>query len=180
MNPVYTIGHSTRTIEEFTDLLREYGVQVLCDVRRYPGSRRLPQFGKQQLATSLAGAGIEYLHVETLGGRRQPRPDSPNTGWRNPQFRGYADHMDTPEFRAALSSVIDLTRARSVAIMCAEALPWRCHRQLIADALVARGVDVRHIVQSGSLLDHQLRPNAMVADDGHVVYPATGSQLGLL
>ena len=180
MDLVYTIGHSTRTIEEFLELLREKAVQTVADVRRFPGSRRYPHFGKDQLPGWLTHAGIEYVHLDALGGRRVPRDDSVNGAWRNTQFRGYADHMASAEFRTALEDLIARGRTRQVAIMCAEAVPWRCHRQLIADALLARDVHVQHILISGRSADHELNPNARVLPGGHIVYPATGPQLGLL
>jgi uncharacterized protein (DUF488 family) len=177
---VYTIGHSTRTIEELLGLLRENDVQTVVDVRRFPGSRRHPQFGKDQLPAWLATAGIAYVHADALGGRRVPREDSPNDGWRNAQFRGYADYMDTDEFRAALHDLIERASKQRVAIMCAEAVPWRCHRQLIADALLANGVQVRHILQPGRTSEHELNPSARVLAGGRVVYPGTGTQMDLL
>jgi uncharacterized protein (DUF488 family) len=144
-------------------------VGVLVDVRRYPGSRRHPQFAREALARTLAEAGIEYRHEPDLGGHRQPREDSPNTAWRNAAFRGYADHMDTPEFAQALERV-RAAPARA-AVMCAEAVPWRCHRQLIADALVARGTEVRHIFGPGRAEPHRLHADARVGEGGRVTYP---------
>lgn len=180
MEPVYTIGHSTRTIGELIDLLREHDVRTLLDVRRYPGSRRYPQYGKEALSASLARAGITYMHVEALGGRRTPCDDSSNDFWHNSQFRGYADHMATAEFNTALQDVIERARDQRVAIMCAEAVPWRCHRQLTADALVASRARVIHILQPGKVLEHQLHSNACVLAGGRVIYPAPDTQLDLL
>ncbi|HEX6558043.1 MAG TPA: DUF488 domain-containing protein [Longimicrobiales bacterium] len=180
MEPVFTVGHSTRTIAEFSALLHENRIQRLVDVRRYPGSRRYPHFGREPLPVFLQQAGIEYVHEDALGGRRTPRADSPNEVWRNAQFRGYADHMDSPEFRAALQRLIEGAQTTRQVIMCAEAVPWRCHRQLIADALVARGVDVRHIIQAGSVKEHALNENARVLADGHLVYSSAGPQIDLL
>lgn len=140
------------------------------DVRRYPGSRRHPQFAREALARTLAEAGIEYRHEPDLGGHRQPREDSPNTAWRNAAFRGYADHMDTPEFAQALERV-RAAPARA-AVMCAEAVPWRCHRRLITDALLARDVPVFDIVGPGPAAPAELSPHAVVQDDG-VIYPAS-------
>ncbi|MBX6363849.1 MAG: DUF488 domain-containing protein [Gemmatimonadetes bacterium] len=171
MARVYTIGHSTRSIEDFVELLRAHGVDTLVDIRRYPGSRRQPQFGRETLPAALAAAGIGYVHEEALGGRRAPAPASPNGWWRNEQFRGYADHMATPAFRAALDRLVRLAERRTPAIMCAEAVPWRCHRSLTADALVARGVDVAHIVGPGRAEPHTLTPAARVGADGSVTYP---------
>lgn len=172
--PVYTIGHSTRTIEEFIALLREHAVEVLVDVRRFPGSRRHPQFGSASLAASLAVAGIGYRHAEALGGRRSSDIDaaSPNTAWRNQAFRAYADYMATPPFRAALDELIDLSRERPAVIMCAEAVPWRCHRRLITDALLARGVPVRDIIGPGAALAARLSEHALPQPGGTVIYPA--------
>lgn len=177
---IYTIGHSTRTIEEFLELLREHEIRTLADVRRFPGSRRYPQFGSEALARALAQAGIAYRHVEALGGRRRPRPDSPNDAWRNPQFRGYADHMDTPEFGSALAALLQAAADSRLAIMCAEAVPWQCHRQLISDALVARGVRVVHILEPGKTSDHELSEHARVTRAGRVAYPGNAAQLDLL
>ena len=171
---VHTIGHSTRTLDELLELLRDAGVRHLVDVRRYPQSRRHPQFGRDALAAGLAAAGIAYGHEPDLGGHREPRPDSPNTAWRDPAFRGYADHMATEAFVRALARVEAL---RDAAVMCAEALPSRCHRQLLADALVCRGLAVRHLVARGVSEDHRLHPRALWRG-GVLTYPAAG-QLAL-
>jgi uncharacterized protein (DUF488 family) len=174
MPPVFTVGHSTRPIEELLALLAGAGIRTLIDVRRFPGSRRHPQFSRDALAASLAGAGIGYVHEPDLGGRRNPRPDSPNTAWRVAAFRGYADHMDTPEFQAALERLIARSAAETVAILCAEAVPWRCHRRLIADALVARGLTVLHIMGPGRADPHELDANARIVSGGpgvRLVYP---------
>ncbi len=138
---IYTVGHSTRRLEEFLRLLSAHGVEGVVDVRRYPASRRHPHFAREALAGALAAAGIAYRHEPDLGGRRAPRGDSANVGWKDAGFRGYADHMATTAFRAALERLIEFAEARPTAILCAEAVPSRCHRQLIADALTARGVD---------------------------------------
>ena len=136
--PVFTIGHSTRSADELLGLLRENGIRLPVDVRRFPGLWLHPHFGSgAELAGSLREAGIEYRHEPDLGGRRDPRPDLPNTAWRNASFRAYADHMDSPEFRAALGRLLADAEARATTVMCAEAVPWRCHRNLIADALIA-------------------------------------------
>lgn len=140
------------------------------DVRRYPGSRRHPQFSRDALASALAAAGIEYAHEPGLGGRRAARPDSPHTAWRVDAFRGYADHMETPEFGAALDRLIHRAGERPTAILCAEAVPWRCHRRLISDALVARGHEVRHILAPGRADRHELDANARVEPGGRLVY----------
>lgn len=167
---VYSIGHSTLEIEDLIALLREHGIALLADVRRYPGSRRHPQFSRDDLAPALAECGIEYVHLPALGGRRKPRRDSPNTAWRNEQFRGYADHMASNEFRAAVDEL--LARAiRTTAVMCAEAVPWRCHRNLLADELVRRGIEVVHILGPGATEPHALNPSARTEGD-HLIYPA--------
>ena len=169
---LFTIGHSTRSLEELVALLREHGVTRLVDVRTAPGSRRMPHFSRAALAADLPALGVEYLHLPELGGLRRPRPDSPNAGWRNDSFRGFADHMATDAFRAGLDRLLALARERGpVAIMCAEAVPWRCHRSLIADALTVRGVEVRHILGPGGARPHSLTPFAHVEGD-RITYPA--------
>jgi uncharacterized protein (DUF488 family) len=142
---LYTIGHSTRPADRLLALLAEQGIRALVDVRTIPRSRHNPQFDQEALAAALAGAGLEYHHVRALGGLRHPRKDSVNLGWRNASFRGYADHMQSEEFARALAELEKLAASRSVAIMCAEAVPWRCHRSLIADALTVRGWRVLHL-----------------------------------
>ena len=166
---IFTVGHSTRPQEELIAILKEAGVALLVDVRRFPGSRRHPQFGKEALRAGLAEAGIAYRHEPDLGGRRDPRPDSPNTAWRVAAFRGYADHMASAEFRGALERLIARPEAPT-AVMCAEAVPWKCHRRLIADALVARGVEVVHLLGAGQRQDHVLNPAAGLRSDGVLVY----------
>lgn len=168
---IYTIGHSTRSPEDFLALLRQQGIEVLVDVRRFPTSRRHPHFVREALAEALETAGIEYIHEPEMGGRRTSRPDTPNTAWRVKGFQGYADHMETPGFRAALERVIARGAERPTAVMCAEITPWRCHRQLIADALVARGHQVRHIVALNRIEEHTLNPRARVLADGRLIYP---------
>ncbi len=170
MPPVYTAGHSTRSIEELLALLAGHGVTTLVDVRRYPASRRHPQFSRDALAASLAGAGIQYVHEPDLGGRRSARPGSPHTAWRVEAFRGYADYMETPEFQAALERLIRRSQGETVAILCAEAVPWRCHRRLISDALVARGIAVLHILGPGRADPHELDPNARILPGGQLLY----------
>ncbi|MPZ48352.1 MAG: DUF488 family protein [Dehalococcoidia bacterium] len=167
---MWTIGHSNVPGEALLDQLLAAGIERLVDVRHYPMSRRNPQFNRDALAAALGEHGIEYVHLESLGGRREPRPESTNTALINEGFRGYADYMQTPEFDQALADLIDLSRDQPTAIMCAEALPWRCHRSLISDALVSRGIDVRHLLQ-GAQRPHQLSPHARIVD-GRVVYPA--------
>jgi uncharacterized protein (DUF488 family) len=164
---VYTIGHSTRSLDELIRLLRESAVGRLADIRRFPGSRRYPHFSRESLSKSLPESGIDYVHVPELGGRRDELPDSRNTALRNGQFRGYADHMATAEFRDALDHLLD--DARTTAVMCAEAVPWRCHRNFVADELVRRGHEVVHILNFGSRKKHDLNPMAHDAG-GFLVY----------
>ena len=159
---VYTVGHSTRPVDAFIALLTAHDVTALADVRTVPKSRHNPQFGGEALAASLAAAGISYRPFPGLGGFRRPRPDSPNTGWRNTSFRGYADYMQTDEFRGHLDALVDLARGQTVAMMCAEAVPWRCHRSLIADALTVRGIAVDEIVSDTRTQAHRLTPFAHV------------------
>src|SRR4029077_8616526 len=142
----YTVGHSTRTIEEFIALLKEQSIKRLVDVRTIPRSRHNPQFNRDELPKSLRGAHIGYTHMPELGGLRHARKDSSNTGWRNLSFRGFADYMQTPEFERALEKLIGMAARGRIAIVCAEAVPWRCHRSLIADALTARGIPVEDII----------------------------------
>jgi uncharacterized protein (DUF488 family) len=167
---LWTIGHGTRTAEALIELLRAQGVRRLVDVRTIPRSRRNPQFNRDALPETLRLAGIDYAHLPGLGGLRRARPDSVNTGWTNASFRGYADYMDTEAFRGALDALLDLARAAPTAIMCAETVPWRCHRSLIADALVARGIAVRHILSAARAEPHALTPWARV-DGARVTYP---------
>ena len=167
---LYTIGHSTRTLEEFVALLRAHGIAQLADVRTVPKSRRHPHFAGEALARSLPAAGIAYRHLGGLGGLRKPRKDSPNTAWRHESFRGYADHMQTAAFQEALDDLIDWNGGGVTVVMCAEAVWWQCHRQLIADALVARGIDVRHVMSAASAPPHALTSFARV-EGGRVTYP---------
>lgn len=167
---VYTVGHSTRSIEDLLALLGENGVRLLVDVRRYSVSRRYPHFTGDALAASLADAGIAYRHERDLGGHREPRPGSPNTALRAAAFRGYADHMATAPFRAALARLEDEAGSRRTVILCAEADPARCHRQLVADALVARGTRVLHILGPGRVEAHVVHPAARTTTDGTIVY----------
>jgi uncharacterized protein (DUF488 family) len=175
MTVVLTAGHSTRTAAELLALLGAHGVERVVDVRRFPASRRHPHFSRDPLAAALAAAGIAYLHEPDLGGRRTPRPDSPHTAWRVAAFRGYADYMETPEFGAALARLVRLAEAERAVILCAEAVPWRCHRRLIADALVARGVEVRHILGPAAAPPHELDPKARVLPDGRLLYAPGGN-----
>jgi uncharacterized protein (DUF488 family) len=159
---IYTIGHSTRALDELLAMLQMNGVANLVDVRTIPRSRRNPQFAREALAESLARASIRYVHMPGLGGLRRPRPDSINTGWRNASFRGYADYMETAEFEQNLETLIDEAARGPAAFMCAEAVPWRCHRSLIADALTAKGIAVEHILSTSSIEPHRLTPFARV------------------
>jgi uncharacterized protein (DUF488 family) len=176
---VMTIGHSTHPIGEFIDLLRAHGVERLADVRTVPRSRHNPQFNREQLAESLHAARIHYSYLPGLGGFRRPQPaqldsahmGSINTGWRNASFRGYADYMQTAEFETHLEELIGLARAEKIAVMCAEAVPWRCHRSLIADALTVRGIEVREITGAHSERLHALTPFAHV-EGTRIRYPA--------
>jgi uncharacterized protein (DUF488 family) len=161
---VYTIGHSTRTLEAFISLLQENRVQLLIDVRHYPGSRKYPHFNKEELQRSLEEAGIRYRHFVALGGRRKPGAGSKNTAWRHPAFRGYADHMETDEFVLAASELETLARAWRCAYMCSEAVWWRCHRSLISDYLKARGWNVLHIMAPNKLAEHPYTSAASVVD----------------
>lgn len=171
---LFTVGHSTRTEDEFIALLKAHGIARLVDVRRYPGSRRHPHFSREALAVTLPRHGIAYEHAPALGGRRTPAGDSVNTAWRSASFRAYADYMGTPEFEAALTRLLEGADTAATTIMCAEAVPWRCHRQLIADVLVARGHEVRNILSVERAEPHRLNPDARIGPDGMVTYPAPG------
>ena len=153
---VFTIGHSTRTAGQFLELLRAHGVRQVADVRTVPKSRRHPQFDARSLDTFLHVQGVVYRHFPALGGLRTPRADSVNTGWRHPGFRGYADHMQTAGFQAAVDELLLFVALAPTAVMCAEAVWWQCHRQLLADALLVRGVPVRHILDTKVAKSHQL------------------------
>jgi uncharacterized protein (DUF488 family) len=169
---IFTVGHSTRPIDELLSLLAAGDVKLLADVRRFPGSRRHPQFNQEALAASLANAGIEYRHFVDLGGRRKDRlPDSSNTAWRVESFNAYADYMQSAEFLAALEELIAAARERPTAVMCSEALPHKCHRRLIADALVVRGWRVRHLLTPKRIDDHQITAFARVQGT-MIIYPA--------
>lgn len=167
----FTVGHGTRSLEEFTRLLGAAGVEVLADIRTVPRSRHNPQFEKDSLAQTLPHSGLCYLHLPGLGGLRKTRPDSPNTGWRSDSFRGYADYMQTPRFDRALEELIALLGCRSTAIMCAETVYWRCHRSLVADALLARGIPSVHLMAEGKRVPHTLTRFARV-EGTRVLYPA--------
>ena len=160
---VATIGHSTRAIEKFIELLRAHGIEQLVDIRTIPRSRHNPRYNRESLPAELAPHDIRYVHLAALGGLRRARPDSPNTGWRNLSFRGFADYMQTPKFEAGIATLIQLAGERPTAIMCAEAVPWRCHRSLVADALAVRGIAVQHIQTTGKASPHQLTSFACVS-----------------
>jgi uncharacterized protein (DUF488 family) len=164
MFTVWTVGHSTRSSEEFGHILTAHEIKVLVDVRMFPGSRRYPQFNKPTLSESLSRLGIEYKHEPRLGGRRSPRADSHNTAWRNAQFRAYADHMETEEFRNVVKELLQLAGVARTAVMCAEAVWWRCHRSLIADYLKAAGHTVIHIIDVNKTEEHPFTSAARIVD----------------
>ncbi len=167
---ILTIGHSSRTLDEFLKLLDRSRIELLVDVRTVPRSRHVPQFNKDSLALVLREHGIGYFHLKLLGGLRKPSKDSSNKGWRNLSFRGFADYMQTEEFTKGLHEMLELASGKRVALMCAEAVPWRCHRSLISDALLARGIELRHIISEKSSQLHELTPFAVVEGD-RITYP---------
>jgi uncharacterized protein (DUF488 family) len=167
---IYTVGHSNHSAHQFLTLLEAHGIRQVADVRTVPRSARHPQFSKEALAGFLADHGIGYRHFPDLGGLRKPRRDSVNTGWRHPSFRGYADYMQTEGFRSALAALEEFSAALPTAVMCAEAVWWQCHRRLLADALLVRGVPVRHILSAGPPKPHELSEFARVTG-GSVIYP---------
>jgi len=167
---VVTIGHSTRSLDDFIDLLKTHGVGKVIDVRTVPRSRHNPQFNRDTLPESLRSARIGYKHIPGLGGLRHALRDSPNMGWRNSSFRGFADYMLTEEFEKSLEKLIGLVRRKRICLMCAEAVPWRCHRSLIADALQVRGITVEHIMSKSQPQLHKLTPFARV-DGTRITYP---------
>jgi uncharacterized protein (DUF488 family) len=172
---IYTIGHSTRSLDDFIGLLREASVDSVVDVRRFPFSRRYPHFNGEALAATLASVGIGYCHEPSLGGRRGRRNDampSPHTLWREEAFANYADYAQTPEFRAALERLLQAARQHRPAVMCAEAVWWRCHRRIIADYLIAAGRPVEHILAAGKIEPARLTPDATIRSDGTVLYRA--------
>lgn len=162
MNTVYTIGHSTRSIDEFIELLRSQNVAQLADIRTIPKSRHNPQYQQEALQKSLAAAGIDYMYLEDLGGLRSGAKNSENDAWRNKSFRNYADYMQTEDFRRGIDELLRIGAEKPTAIMCAEAVPWRCHRSLVGDALLVRGVNVKDIIGPTSIRDHTLTPFAVV------------------
>lgn len=185
---IYTVGHSTRSLEELVEVLRAHGVELLVDVRRFPASRRHPHFARESLERTLPEAGIEYLWLQGLGGRRsgqkgrKGRKGSPHTAWRVAGFASYADHMETPEFREAAGTLLERAREATAAVMCAEALPERCHRRLLADWLTVRGTEVVHLLDRQRTRRHELPDFARVEDRGpdeaRLVYD--GGQMELL
>lgn len=181
---LYTIGHSNQPLESFLKLLRTHGIRFLADIRRFPGSRRWPWFGQDALTASLAEIGIAYRHFPSLGGRRTPEAGSPNGAWRVPQFRAYADYMATPEFRAGLDELLGLLPEGPLTVLCSEALPWRCHRNLLSDSVLVRGIPVFHILSGGKLKPHALPDFAKVdreEEPPRLTYPPTAeTQVKLL
>lgn len=171
-NPIFTVGHGSRPLDELLALLGRAGVRCVVDARAFPGSRRHPQFGRDALQDSLAKAGIEYVwQGEALGGRRRPRPDSPHVALRNASFRAYADHMQSEAFRAAAQRLLERGGSENIAIMCAERLPWQCHRYMISDYLVAAGAEVRHLIDQSEPRAHTLRPEVRLTPEG-LIYDA--------
>lgn len=161
---VFTVGHSTRSAEEFLSVLTAHRVKQLVDVRSFPGSRRYPQFNKGRLAASLAAVQIDYHHLRKLGGRRKPTPDSKNTAWKHPAFRAYADHLDTAEFKQGVKELLELARSTTTAIMCAESLWWKCHRSLISDYLKSNGIEVIHLLNEVQTEVHPYTSAARIID----------------
>jgi uncharacterized protein (DUF488 family) len=172
---LWTIGHSSRTLEEFLALLARYEIQAIADVRRFPGSRKQPWFGREPLEASLATSGYAYRWIPALGGRRRPKADSPNSAWRNESFRGYADHMASDEFARGLDELLELAARMRTSLMCAELVWWRCHRALISDVLSARGMEVLHILDEKQLRAHRYTPPARIVD-GALTYAAAGAE----
>jgi uncharacterized protein (DUF488 family) len=170
---IWTIGHSTRAIEEFIDILRGFRIEILVDVRHFPGSRRYPHFNKSALHYALAAVGIRYEHLVELGGRRPAKPDSHNTAWRNPSFRGFADYMETQAFRSGLERLLEIARSGRTAIMCSEAVWWRCHRSMIADYLKSTGVRIVHILGANKDQEHPFTSAARLVD-GRLSYIGVG------
>ncbi len=161
---VWTIGHSTRTLDEFIDMLRSFDIATVVDVRHYPGSRKYPQYNKEALYDALSLVGIAYVHLESLGGRRKPQPHSQNTAWRHPAFQGYADYMDTQEFQQGFEQLVGLAAKSRTAFMCSEAVWWRCHRSLISDLLKSRGWAVWHIMSVEKANEHPFTKPARIVN----------------
>ena len=172
---IWTIGHSTRPIEEFIELLRINAIDVIADVRRFPASRRYPQYNEAELRSALEAAGIGYLWLPSLGGRRQPLPNSPNDAWRNDAFRGYADHIATEEFASGLFELLGVAEGTPTAVMCSEAVWWRCHRRLIADVLTSIDIEVMHIMDSTTTTRHRYTSPARIVD-GVLTYSGEASE----
>ena len=168
---LWTIGHSTRSLSEFVEIMQAYNIELLIDVRTVPRSRHNPQFNRESLPAELAEFSIDYLHMAGLGGLRRPLKDSQNLGWRNASFRGFADYMRSPEFEQGIDELVAIARKRRTAIMCAESVPWRCHRSLVADALTVRSVNVEHVFSKNSAREHKLTPFARVRGTS-LTYPA--------
>jgi uncharacterized protein (DUF488 family) len=179
VSTIWTIGHSTRAVDAFLELLAGHRLEAVADVRRFPGSRRYPQYAQAALGATLAAHGIAYRWLPALGGRRRPLPDSHNTTWRNASFRGYADYMETPEFARGMDELIDLAGHSRTTLMCAEAVWWRCHRALIADALCVRGIEVVHILDAGHAATHPYTAAARIVDGRLSYAPADADQLPL-
>ena len=177
---IWTIGHSTRTADEFVELLLANGISAIADVRTIPRSRRHPHFGGEALQARLRADGIDYRHFAALGGLRKPKPGSANSGWRNASFRGYADHMQSPEFSEALDQLVEFGDAANVAMMCAEAVWWQCHRMLVSYALLARGIDVQHILSASAIQPHRLTPFAKMEQPASADHPPRVWYPGLL
>lgn len=173
MKLIYTIGHSTRSTREFIKIIKSFDIELLIDIRHYPGSRYCPQFGKSRLKATLKRHSIDYLHLEELGGRRKPEKTPTNAGWRNSAFKGYADYMQTREFKTALKELMKLSKKQTVVIMCAEAVPWRCHRSLVGDALLIEGYEVLDIFDALKTKPHKLTSFAKVKGK-KISYPAYG------
>ena len=175
MKEIFTVGHSTRKAEEFAEILKEYGIEQIADIRTVPKSAYNPQFNSDFLEKSLESRGIKYAHLEKLGGLRHARKDSENPGWKNKSFRGFADYMQTPEFEEGLEELVRISDKKKTAIMCAEAVPGRCHRSLVADALVSRGIKVIHILGEGSSREHEMTSFAKAGSKGRITYPGRDS-----
>lgn len=167
---VFTIGHSTRPVAEFIDIIKAYGIKKVADIRTIPKSRHNPQFNQDEIWESLKAAKIGYIHMKGLGGLRHALKDSQNTAWKNVSFRGFADYMQTGEFKDSLEKLVEEAKKRTIVVMCAEAVPWRCHRSLLGDALLVRGVQVMHIMNASSSIEHTLTPWAKV-EGTKITYP---------
>ena len=169
MKTIFTIGHSTQTLEEFISMLKSFEIEVLADIRRYPGSRKFPQFNKDNLEISMPENNIEYIHIEELGGRRKVQPNSRNTSWRLDSFKGYADYMETEEFKNAIQKLEKIAEKKRVAFMCSEAVWWSCHRSLVSDYLKNEGWNVQHIMGIGKSTEHPYTKPARIVN-GKLVY----------